>query len=149
MVKEDRGAVIVGFHTARADFQKQAETRLARMGLSLDELEAKAKIGHAVTKERMNEAIANLQKRTEAMRKELQEIKTATPERWETLKTHLNTSLEELESGFEVSFSRFMNEWTRSGCKRLTFSCKESAHDDCFRSRVVHNQENRNENVGA
>jgi chromosome segregation ATPase len=119
-VKKGREAVVALFDSTRADFQKQAETRLKAMDLNLDELKAKAKNGRAVTKEQMNEAIANLNKKTEAAREELRELKTATPERWEALKTHLNTSLEELETGFEDTFSRFMSEWTHSGRERTT-----------------------------
>jgi archaellum component FlaC len=112
---------VTGDLDARADFQKQAETRLKAMDLNLEELRAKAENGRAVTKERMNEAIANLNKKTEAARQELRELKAATPERWEALKKHLNTSLEELETGFEKTFSRFMNEWTHSDREHNTF----------------------------
>jgi hypothetical protein len=120
-VNKDRDAVLALVHSGCADFQKQAETRLKAMDLNLDELKAKAKYGRAVTKEKMNEVIANLNKKTEAAREELRELKIATPEQWEVLKTHLNTSLEELETGFEDTFSRFMSEWTHSGGERTSF----------------------------
>lgn len=107
--------------TARDDYQQQAETRLKAMALNLDELMAKAKNGRAVTKEKMNEAVADLNKKTEAGREVLRELQTTTPERWEALKTHLNTSLDELETGFENTFARFMNEWTHSGRERINF----------------------------
>ena len=120
-MKKDRDAGLALFHSARADFQKRVETRLKAMDLNLVELKAKAQDARAVTKEKMHEAIANLNKKTEAAREELRELKTATPEQWEALKTHLDTSLEELETGFEKTYSRFMNEWTNSDRERVTF----------------------------
>lgn len=120
-MKNDRDAGLALFHSVRSDFQKQAETRLKAMDLNLVELKAKAKDGRAITKEKMHEAISGLNKKTEAARVGIRELKTATPEQWEALKAHLNSFLEELETGFEDAFSRFMSEWTHSGRERITF----------------------------
>ncbi len=90
------------------------------MDRSLHELRAKAKHGHAVTKEKMNDAIDDLTKKTKAARAELRELKTATQERWDVLKTRLSASLEELEDGIERAFARFMNEWTHSAHERAS-----------------------------
>jgi hypothetical protein len=62
----------------------------------------------------MNQAIDDLTKKTEAARGELRELKTATHERWDALKTRLSASLEELTDGIERAFGRFMNEWTHA-----------------------------------
>ncbi len=107
--------------TARGDYQQQAQTRLKAMALNLDELKAKAQNGRAVTKEKMNEAIADLNKKIETAREEFRKLQYAAPERWEAIRAHLNTSLDELETGFEKTFARFMNELTHSGREHITF----------------------------
>lgn len=107
--------------TARGDYQQQAKTRLKAMALNLDELKAKAQNGRAVTKEKMNEAIADLNKKIETAREEFRKLQYAPPERWEAIKAHLNTVLVELETGFEKTFARFMNELTHSGREHITF----------------------------
>lgn len=112
-VKHDR---VIGGKDERDEFLAQSEKRFKAMDLNLAELKTKANIknGLAATKERMDEAIADLRTRTEAARVELQEFKTATPERRDALKAHLSSTLQELEARFEKVFSRFMNEWTLS-----------------------------------
>lgn len=108
--EQTRDVPVLDRNKDRDEFHREAETRLRAMDLNLLELNAKAKTGHAVTQERMNEAIADLTKRTESVRTELRELKAATPVRWMGLKSRLAISLQKLESGFEQTFSRFMNE---------------------------------------
>jgi hypothetical protein len=96
--------------TIRDEFQQTAATRFKAMELNLVELKVKAKNGRAVTKEKMNQAIDELNKKTEDARKELRELEVAPQEQWDGLKNRLGASLDELEKGYEKTFSRFMNE---------------------------------------
>lgn len=99
-------------------FQQRADIRFKAMDLNLEELKAKAKNGRAVTRDNMTQMIDDLNAKTEAARKELRDLKTATSEGWNALKTRLDASLNELEKGFEKAFSRFMSESTRSAGER-------------------------------
>lgn len=114
--KKDSATTVGGGKTERDAFLAQSETRFKAMDLNLAELKtkAKAKNGLAVTQEKMDQAIGELTGKTEAARVELQELKTAAPERWDDLKTHFSGAMEALETRFEQTFARFMNEWTRS-----------------------------------
>lgn len=98
----------------REEFQQLAEIRFTAMDLNLNELKVKAKHGRAVTRDKMTQAIDDLNSQTEAAREILQQLMTATPERWHALRANLGVSLAELEKGFEKVFSRFMSESTRS-----------------------------------
>lgn len=113
-VKKDNAAMVAGVKADRDAFLTRSETRIKAMDQNLAELntKAKSKSGFAVTKEKMNQAIGELITKTEAARLELQDLKAATPERWDALKTHLSGTLGEVEAGFEKVFARFMNEWT-------------------------------------
>lgn len=102
----------------REEFQQLAEIRFKVMDLNLSELKVKADNGRAVTRDKMTQAIDDLNSQTEAAREILRQLKTATPERWHALRTRLGASLEELEKGFEKVFSRFMSESTRSASER-------------------------------
>lgn len=124
-VKKDRGSVLGWFQPStppqeqktdsavaaekgkkdRDDFEQQAEIQFKAADRSLDELKAKAnaKNGHDVTKEKMNQAIDDLTKKTEDAREKLRELKTATQERWDALRTRLSASLEELKGSKEPS----------------------------------------------
>lgn len=112
-MKADRASVVdlSPSQKERSNFQQEAGNRLKAMNLSLDQLKAKAENGRAVTKEQMNAAITDLDKKTQAAREELRQLEAALPERLDVLKARLNTSLQELEDHFEKAFSRFMNEW--------------------------------------
>lgn len=100
--------------TERDEFLAKSETRFKAMDLNLAELKAKAaaKDGFAVVKLKLNQSIGELNNKTMAARLELQKLRSARPEQWHVLKTHLDGSLQELEASFEKVFSRFMNEWT-------------------------------------
>ena len=110
--KKSDAAADVTKQKERDAYQQLAETRVKAMDVNLAELTAKAKSGRDVTKEKMNEAIDELTKKTAAAREELRQLNTAAPEQWEGLKHRLSDSLDDLENRFERTFSRFMNEST-------------------------------------
>jgi hypothetical protein len=93
--------------TDRAEFQKQAETRLTAMDRNLDDLKVKAKTAGSETKDAMNREIGDLNQRTEAAREELKELRSASHERYESMRTRVETALNELKDGFEKAASRF------------------------------------------
>lgn len=106
-VKHDRDTVLGLFHTSRAEYQKQTETRLQGMDRSLDELKAKAKTAGAATKTQLNEAIDELGKKTQVAREELKELGAATQEGYDAIKTRLSASMEALKDGYDKAGSRF------------------------------------------
>jgi hypothetical protein len=112
-IKKDRDALTGLFHkktdatTDRAEFQKQAETRLTAMDRNLDDLKVKAKTAGSETKDAMNREIGELNQRTEAARAELKELRSASKERYESVRTRVETALNELKDGFEKAASRF------------------------------------------
>jgi DNA anti-recombination protein RmuC len=118
-IKKDRDSVLGWFHkktdttaagegkTDRAEFQKQAETQLTAMDRKLNDMKVKAKTAGNDTKDAMNKEIGDLTQRTEAAREELKELRTASEERYESMRTHTEAALNELQNGFEKAASRF------------------------------------------
>jgi uncharacterized protein YPO0396 len=109
-VKQDRDAAFALFQSSRDKYQQQADTDLKAMDRGMADLKAKAKNGREVTKDSMNETIGVLDKKTEAARAELQQLKSATTENWEALKTHFSASMTELKGEYEQASKRFMSE---------------------------------------
>lgn len=106
-IKKDQDAFVGLFRQNRADFQKQAETRLTAMDRNLDDLKVKAKIAGSETKDAMDKEIGDLNQRTEAAREEVKELRTASQERYESMRTRVDASLNELKDGFDKAASRF------------------------------------------
>jgi septal ring factor EnvC (AmiA/AmiB activator) len=106
-IKQDRDSVLGWFHTSRDEFQKQTETRLQGMDRSLEELKAKAKTVSAETKDQLNEAITELDKKTQVARAELKELGASTKEGYDAIKTRLTASLDDLQGGLEKASTRF------------------------------------------
>lgn len=94
----------------REKFLQGAETRFQVLDRSLNELQAKAKNGRVIIKDKMNQVIGELAKKTEAARTQLGEFKNATAEPWHVLKERFSTTLDELEEAYEKAASQFMNE---------------------------------------
>ena len=91
----------------RDAFQKQAEAKLKDLDQSIDELKTKSKSATAEAKVQYDEAISALSKQATAARAEIRELGDATQDRWESVKTRLSASLDDLKNGFEKAVSRF------------------------------------------
>jgi hypothetical protein len=88
-------------------FQMKAEASLKDFDERIAELKAKAKDASAEAKIKLDEAIKELEPKKEAARQKLADIKAASLEKWELMKPHMQTALDDLKSGFEKAFSRF------------------------------------------
>lgn len=91
----------------RDAFQKQAEARLKDLDQSIDELKTKSKSATAEAKVQYDEAISTLSKKAATTREEIRELGDVTQDRWESTKTRLSASLDDLKNGFEKAVSRF------------------------------------------
>ncbi len=91
----------------RDAFHKQTETRLKDLDQSMDDLKTKAKSATADAKVHYDQAISDLGKQTAAAREDIREMNAATQDRWESIKTRLNASLDDLTTGFKKAVSRF------------------------------------------
>ncbi len=91
----------------RDAFHKQAEVKLKDMDQSIDEMRTKSKTATAEAKVHYDEAISTLSKKTATAREELRELGAATQDRWESVKTRLSASMDDLKTGFEKAVSRF------------------------------------------
>jgi len=106
-LKQDRDTVFGWFRTSRDEFQKKTETSLQGMDRTLDEFKAKAKTADAETKEQMNAAITELDKKTQVARAELKELGGSTKEGFDAIKARLTASMDDLQVGFEKASTRF------------------------------------------
>jgi hypothetical protein len=118
-MKKDRDAFLALFHkktdasatvegkTDRAEFQKQAETRLTAMDRKLDDMRVKAKTAGSGTKDAMNKEIGDLNQRTDAAREELKELRSASQEQYDSVRTRVEAALTELKDGFDRAAPRF------------------------------------------
>jgi hypothetical protein len=91
----------------RDAFHKQAEARLKDLDRSMDELKTKSKNATGEAKVQYDEAMTALSKQAAAAREDMRELGSATQERWESVKTRLSASLDDLKTGFERAASRF------------------------------------------
>jgi len=92
---------VEGAKTDRDEFQQQAETRLEAMGRGLAELKVNAKTKSGEARDRMNESVDDLSKRTESAREDLKELQSASKEGYEAIKTRFSTAMEALKDGFD------------------------------------------------
>jgi hypothetical protein len=91
---------------SRDDFQQQAETRLQAMDRGLTELKDKAKTASGEARDRMNEAVDDLGKRTGSARADLKELQSASQEGYDAVKTRFSAAMESLKAGFEKAGTR-------------------------------------------
>jgi cytochrome c556 len=94
-------AAVDGAKKNRDEFQQQAETRLQAMDRGLTELRDKARTVSGKARDRMNEAVDDLGKRTESARADLEKLQSASQEGYDAVKTRFSAAMESLKAGFE------------------------------------------------
>jgi hypothetical protein len=115
-MKQDRDKVVGFLHSSpkgektdavatdeksRKEFQQQGETRLQAMDRGLTELKDKARTASGEARDRMNEAVDDLGKRTGSARADLKELQSASQEGYDAVKTRFSAAMESLKAGFE------------------------------------------------
>ncbi|MBI4830532.1 MAG: coiled coil domain-containing protein [Candidatus Lindowbacteria bacterium] len=74
-----------------------ADAKLQEFDVKIKELKTKAEKAGAEAKVKLNKQIEELQKKQDAARKKLSELKTAGEEAWEALKREMDATLTDIE----------------------------------------------------
>jgi hypothetical protein len=90
----------------REKFHQQAETRLRAMDRGLVELKSKAKTSSGEARDRINEAVDDLSKRTDSAREELKELQGTSQEGYDAVKTRFSAAMTALKDDFEKAGTR-------------------------------------------
>lgn len=88
-------------------YQEKMEAQLKEWTAKLAEMKAKADQAGADAKVHLDQQIAHLRARKEAAQQKLNEIKAASADSWETLKTGTEKALDEMRKTWDSMKSRF------------------------------------------
>ncbi|MDH3444110.1 MAG: hypothetical protein OEN50_09330 [Deltaproteobacteria bacterium] len=89
----------------KTQFQEQAEEKLTEYQERIDELKVKAEKATGEAKEKFNETMAEWNGKKEALKRQMEEFKTATAENWAKVENQINQGIEELGKLYEKARS--------------------------------------------
>jgi hypothetical protein len=89
----------------REDYLRSVETQLDRLTQRTEKLQAKAEKAGGEVKDKMSAATNTFSNKKDAVKVQLEKVKTATDQPWEVLKISLDATLTELEQAFDAMLS--------------------------------------------
>ena len=91
----------------KKDYQQKIEAKLEELAKGIATLQAKAERAGAKGQSELNTMIAELQRKKEAARRHVEELKDSSAEAWVDLKVAMETAMKDLEKGYEQARARF------------------------------------------
>lgn len=87
-------------------FQQKVHEELAAVQKQISALQGRAHDISAATRADLQESIAELEKKREAAREQLNTLRAATDDKWNSLKTGMDAALDEIKSSYRKAVSR-------------------------------------------
>ncbi len=89
------------------EYERKLKAKLDDLDRSIDTLKARAKKTNARERVKLNEAIADLQKKRASAGQRFDELKSASARAWEDLKVGIEAAMDDLENACERAASHF------------------------------------------
>lgn len=87
-------------------FQRKAHEELAGIQKQITILREKGREVSTATRAELQHSIDELEKKKDAARRELEQLKAATDSKWAAMKGNVNAALEDLKSSYQKALSR-------------------------------------------
>jgi peptidoglycan hydrolase CwlO-like protein len=87
-------------------FQQKVHEELAAVQKQISALQGKARDVSSATRADLQESIAELEKKRDAAREQLNTLRAATDDKWNSLKTGMDAALDEIKSSYRKAVSR-------------------------------------------
>lgn len=87
-------------------FQRKAQEELAVVQKQINLLRGKGQEVSAAARAELQKSIDELEKKKDAARHELEQLRAVTDSKWAAMKTNVNSALEDLKSSYQKALSR-------------------------------------------
>lgn len=87
-------------------FQRKAQEELAVVHKQIGTLREKGHEVSAATRAELQKSIDELEKKKDAAKRELEQLRMVTDSKWAAMKTNVNSALEDLKSSYQKALSR-------------------------------------------
>ncbi|MBA4019421.1 MAG: hypothetical protein C0483_19830 [Pirellula sp.] len=94
-------ASAVAFETRRAEYSVAMHQQLAALDLKIADMKFRATVAQGESKQKLNERLAAAQVKRDAAAVRLEEVKTASTDRWEKVQEGVGNALADLKKAFE------------------------------------------------
>lgn len=91
----------------KEEYRRRVESKLKELDKQIDQLKARVEKSETKARAEFNHQIGELQKKKEVVRKGLEELKSASAEAWEMIKSRIDAALEDLEKSYDRIRSSF------------------------------------------
>lgn len=87
-------------------FQRKAQEELAVVQKQINQLRGKGHEVSAAARAELQKSIDELEKKKDAAKHELEQLRMVTDSKWAAMKTNVNSALEDLKSSYQKALSR-------------------------------------------